>query len=70
MVSLRVGVQVELNDSFWVQVEQAVYDAAGQIDGSIELVPIEVSDPLTTDLLNEQGGLVEELLAYNLNALI
>ncbi|HVU09754.1 MAG TPA: ATP-binding protein [Phototrophicaceae bacterium] len=70
MASLRVGIQIELNDSFWVQVEQAVYHAAEQIDTPLELIPIEVSDPLTTHLLNEQGGLVEELLAHNLNALI
>jgi hypothetical protein len=70
MSLLRIGVQIELNDLFWVQVEQAVYHTADHLGNPIEFVPIEVSDLLTAHLLNEQGGLGEELLAHNLNALI
>ncbi len=69
MLSKRIGIQIDLNDSFWVQVEEAIYRALDDID-DIELVPIEVSDPITSHLLNEQGGLVEELLTYDLQALI
>ncbi|MBX3062254.1 MAG: helix-turn-helix domain-containing protein [Anaerolineae bacterium] len=69
MLSKRIGIQIDLNDSFWVQVEEAIYHALDDLD-VIELVPIEVSDPMTSHLLNEQGGLVEELLTYDLQALI
>lgn len=69
MLSKRIGIQIDLNDSFWVQVEEAIYRTLDDLD-EIELVPIEVSDPITSHLLNEQGGLVEELLTYDLQALI
>lgn len=69
MLSKRIGIQIDLNDSFWVQVEAAIYQALDDLD-EIELIPIEVSDPITSHLLNEQGGLVEELLTYDLQALI
>ncbi len=69
MSFLRIGVQIEPNDSFWIQVEEAIYHDVEHF-GSIHLVPIEINDPLTTTVLNEQGGLVEELLAYDLAALI
>jgi signal transduction histidine kinase/AraC-like DNA-binding protein len=65
----RIGVQIEPNDSFWIQVEEAICHGVEQL-GNIELVPIEISDPLTTRLLNEQSGLVEELCAPDLAALI
>lgn len=69
MPMLRIGIQIEPNDSFWIQVEEAIYRTAEHLN-NIELVPLEVSDPLTADLLDEEGGLVEELLAYDINALI
>lgn len=69
LTSRRIGVQIDLNDSFWVQVEAAIYHALDDLE-DIEIVPIEVSDPIGSDLLNEQGGLVEELLTYDLQALI
>ncbi len=69
MSLLRIGVQIEPNDSFWIQVEEAIYHGVKQF-GHIELVPIEINDPLTTTLLNEQSGLVEELLAHDLATLI
>lgn len=69
MSFLRIGVQIEPNDSFWIQVEEAIYHDVEHF-GNIHLVPIEINDPLTTTLLNEQGGLVEELLAHDLAALI
>src|SRR5690242_9046521 len=69
VLSKRIGIQIDLNDSFWVQVEEAIYHALDDLH-EIELVPVEVSDPITSHLLNEQGGLVEELLTYDLQALI
>src|ERR1041385_4705568 len=69
MASFRIGVQIEPNDSFWIQVEEALYTSAECL-GNIELVPIEANDPLTTHLLDEQGGLIEELLAQDIRALI
>lgn len=69
MLSKRIGIQIDLNDSFWVQVEEAIHHALDHLD-DVELIPIEVSDPITSHLLNEQGGLVEELLTYDLQALI
>ena len=69
MSSIRIGIQIEPNDSFWVQVQEVLLHSADLVDG-VELVPIEVSDPLTTILLDEHGGLVEDVLAQNLKALI
>lgn len=69
MSRLRIGLQIEPNDSFWVQVQEAVYHASENLPG-LELIPIEIRDPLTTRPLDEQGGLVEELLTYDLRALI
>lgn len=69
MLPKRIGIQIDLNDSFWVQVEEAIYQALDNLD-DIEIIPIEISDPITSHLLNEQGGLVEELLTYDLQALI
>src|SRR5215813_3415629 len=69
MTSLRIGVQIEPNDSFWIQVEEALYHSAERLN-TIELLPIEANDPLTTHLLDEQGGLVEELLAHDIKTLI
>lgn len=69
MLSKRIGIQIDLNDSFWVQVEEAIYHTLDDLH-DIELIPIEISDPITSHLLNEQGGLVEELLTYDLQAII
>ena len=69
MASLRIGIQIEPNDSFWIQVEEALYHSAERL-GNIELVPVEANDPLTTQLLDEQGGLIEELLVQDIRALI
>jgi signal transduction histidine kinase/AraC-like DNA-binding protein/DNA-binding LacI/PurR family transcriptional regulator len=69
MTLLRIGVQIEPNDSFWIQVEESIYRSVEQLS-SIELVPIEINDPLTASFLNEQSGLVEELLAHGLATLI
>lgn len=69
MSPLRIGVQIESNDSFWVQVQEAIYHAAEHLP-NLKLIPIEITDPLTTRPLDEQGGLVEELLTYDLRALV
>src|SRR5689334_17808269 len=69
MAPTRIGIQIEPNDSFWVQVQEVLLHSSEPLD-DVELVPIEVSDPLTTILLDEQGGLVEDVLAQNLKALI
>src|SRR5437762_2650761 len=69
MPAARIGIQIEPNDSFWVQLQEVIYHAF-EPSGAFELVPIEVSDPLTASLLDEQGGLVEDVLAQNLKALI
>src|SRR5688572_132599 len=66
---LRIGVQIEPNDSLWIQIDEALYHCAERL-GNIELVPIEVNDPLTTTLLDERGGLDEELMAQEIQALI
>lgn len=64
----RIGVQIEPNDSFWVQVQEVIYYTAEHL-GDIDLVPIEIIDPLTANPIDEQG-LLEELLARDLDALI
>ncbi|MBX3080496.1 MAG: helix-turn-helix domain-containing protein [Anaerolineae bacterium] len=66
---MRIGVQIEPNDSFWIQIEEALHQNAERL-GDVELITIEVSDPLTTGLLDEHGGLDEELLAQDIQALI
>ncbi len=69
MGQIRIGIQIEPNDSFWIQVEEAIHQLADHLE-RIDLVPIEISDPLTTTLLDEHGGLVEEVLAQDVKALI
>jgi signal transduction histidine kinase/AraC-like DNA-binding protein/DNA-binding LacI/PurR family transcriptional regulator len=69
MPAARIGIQIEPNDTFWVQLQEVIVHSL-QLDGSFELVPIEVSDPLTTSLLDEHAGLVEDVLSQNLRALI
>src|SRR5689334_5093815 len=66
---LRIGIQIEPNDSFWIQIDEALHHCAERL-GNVELVPIEVNDPLTTAQLDERGGLDEELLAQEIRALI
>src|SRR5688572_16390329 len=69
MPAARIGIQIEPNDTFWVQLQEVIVHSL-QPDGDFELVPIEVSDPLTTALLDVQDGLVEDVLAQNLQALV
>jgi signal transduction histidine kinase/AraC-like DNA-binding protein/ABC-type sugar transport system substrate-binding protein len=64
---LRIGARIGSADPFWVQTREAVYQHAQQL--GIDLVPIDFGRTweLTAE---EQIGLVEELLAQELNALI
>src|SRR5262245_1425563 len=65
--TLRIGARIGSADPFWVQTREAVYQHAQQL--GIDLVPIDFGRTweLTAE---EQIGLVEELLAQELNALI
>jgi signal transduction histidine kinase/AraC-like DNA-binding protein/ABC-type sugar transport system substrate-binding protein/CheY-like chemotaxis protein len=65
--TLRIGARIGSADPFWVQTREAVYQHAQQL--GIDLVPIDLGRTweLTAE---EQIGLVEELLAQELNALI
>lgn len=66
--TLRIGSQIGLYDPFWVQVREAVYQKAKQFN--VILVPIEIAEQPATLALEEQGALVDELLAEDLDALI
>lgn len=35
MLSKRIGIQIDLNDSFWVQVEEAIYRAPDNLDDPV-----------------------------------
>jgi len=62
----RIGSQLAPGDPFWVLVRAAIYQRASQLD--VLLTPLEVDlTPLTAE---ERVGIVEELLAQNLDALI
>jgi signal transduction histidine kinase/ABC-type sugar transport system substrate-binding protein/AraC-like DNA-binding protein len=62
----RIGSQLTSGDPFWVLVHEAVYQRASQLD--VSLIPLEFDlTPLAPD---EQVGILEELLAQNLDALI
>lgn len=69
MSQLRIGIQIEPNDSFWVQVQEVIFQKAEQL-GDAELIPIEISDPLTAKPLDEKSGLLGEFLTRDLDALI
>jgi signal transduction histidine kinase/ABC-type sugar transport system substrate-binding protein/AraC-like DNA-binding protein len=64
----RIGSQIGPYDPFWVQVREAVNQKAQQL--GLELIPIEIAgrpDALPAD---EQVGVLEELFAQELDALI
>ena len=62
----RIGSQIAPGDPFWVLVRAAIYQRASQLD--VLLIPLEVDLTLLT--AEERVGIVEELLAQNLDALI
>ena len=66
--SYRIGSQIGPYDPFWVQVREAVSQKAQQLD--LELIPIEIAGRPETLSPEEQIGIVEELLAQELDALI
>jgi len=65
--TLRIGARIGSADPFWVQARESVHQRAQQL--GIVLVPIDIGR--STALSNEEPtGLVEELLAQELDALI
>jgi signal transduction histidine kinase/ABC-type sugar transport system substrate-binding protein/AraC-like DNA-binding protein len=62
----RVGCNIQLNDTFWVQLREAVYQRAQQLN--LNLVPF--YRDLSRLYGEAQVALVEELLAQDLDALI
>jgi signal transduction histidine kinase/AraC-like DNA-binding protein/ABC-type sugar transport system substrate-binding protein len=65
---LRIGSQIGSYDPFWVQVREAVYRKAQQLNA--ELIPINITEQPAMLSLEEQASLVDELLAEDLKALI
>src|SRR5688572_381391 len=65
---VRIGSQIGAYDPFWVQVREAVYQKAEQLN--VDLIPIEITEHPTTLSPEEQTGLMDELLAEDLGALI
>lgn len=65
--TFRIGVHIDAGDPFWVQVREAVVQRAQQ--PIIDVFPIDLDSPhtLTAD---EHLGLIEELLAQEIDALI
>jgi signal transduction histidine kinase/ABC-type sugar transport system substrate-binding protein/AraC-like DNA-binding protein len=66
--AFRIGSQIGPYDPFWVQVREAVNQKARQLN--IELIPIEIAGRPDSLTVEEQQGVVEELLAQELDALI
>src|SRR5688572_25712700 len=66
--TFRIGSQIGSYDPFWVQVREAVYQKAQQLN--LDLIPIEITDEPTRLSPEEQASLVDELLAEDLRALI
>jgi signal transduction histidine kinase/AraC-like DNA-binding protein/DNA-binding LacI/PurR family transcriptional regulator len=66
--TLRIGSQIGSYDPFWVQVREAVYRKAQQLNAN--LIPINITEQPATLSPEEQASLVDELLAEDLMALI
>src|ERR671919_1075625 len=66
--AFRIGSQIGPYDPFWVQVREAVNQRAQQLD--LQLIPIEIAGRPDTLSVEEQIGVIEELLAQQLDALI
>jgi signal transduction histidine kinase/ABC-type sugar transport system substrate-binding protein/AraC-like DNA-binding protein/ActR/RegA family two-component response regulator len=64
----RIGSQIGPYDPFWVQVREAVNQKVQQL--GLELIPIEIDGRPDALPAEEQIGVVEELLAQELDALI
>ncbi len=62
----RIGAQLTPGDPFWVLVREAIYQRASQLDVTLILLESDLT-PLTSE---ERVGILEELLAQNLDALI
>ncbi len=62
----RIGSQLGSGDPFWVLVREAIYQRASELDISLILLEYDLT-PLAPE---EQVGILEELLAQNLDALI
>ncbi|MGD0878299.1 MAG: ATP-binding protein [Anaerolineales bacterium] len=65
---LRIGSQIGSYDPFWVQVREAVYRKAQELNA--DLIPINITEQPATLSPDEQASLVDELLAEDLMALI
>jgi signal transduction histidine kinase/ABC-type sugar transport system substrate-binding protein/AraC-like DNA-binding protein len=66
--TFRIGSQIGPYDPFWVQVREAVNQRAQQL--GLDLIPLEIAGRPDALPLEEQIGVVEELLAQELDALI
>jgi signal transduction histidine kinase/AraC-like DNA-binding protein len=66
--ALRIGVAIDSNDPYWVQVREAAYTRAQELP--LDLVSISLVDHLESLSQEEQLALLEELLALELDALI
>jgi len=66
--AFRIGSQIGPYDPFWVQIREAVNQRAQQL--GLYLIPIEIAGRPDTLSVDEQIGVVEELLAQQLDALI
>ena len=67
-VSLCIGLIIDRQDPYWVEVQEAVYQKAQQLP--VELVSVNMEDYLWPGSNEGRMALVEELLAQELNALI
>jgi signal transduction histidine kinase/AraC-like DNA-binding protein/DNA-binding response OmpR family regulator/ABC-type sugar transport system substrate-binding protein len=66
--TLRIGVAIDSNDPYWVQVREAAYTRAQRL--SLDLVSISLVEYPESLSHEEQLALLEELLALELDALI
>ncbi|HQE93088.1 MAG TPA: helix-turn-helix domain-containing protein [Anaerolineae bacterium] len=66
--AFRIGIAIDPNDPYWVQVREAAYAKAQNL--SIDLISLNLVDSPAVLSEEEQMALLEELLALELDALI
>lgn len=65
---MRVGVAIDANDAYWVQIREAAYARADQLP--LDLISISLIDDPQALPSEQYTALLEELLALELDALV
>jgi signal transduction histidine kinase/AraC-like DNA-binding protein/ABC-type sugar transport system substrate-binding protein len=65
--TFRIGVQIGVEDPFWVQVREAVYERA--LQRAVDVFPLDIDSPYSLPS-DEHLSLIEELQAQEIDALV